>query len=378
MDLLPPEPADAFRMSLEDGEIVIEFGRADDSLPTGEAPGESAVRVTDRVRLPIETGRRLLHTLSALLQPHEANLRAALAKGLSPAAAAMAARPGQTSPRPAQDQSGEQAARLLRMVGEWDVPHNYERSFQLSDGVIRSNRFLLTLNAADIPGGARESVLAVCGRMGMPEQQRAAAAMHFDSAKCVHFGFEGDAGDVICKLYLERQIPGEESRNAHARGESVLLHIAFKWNMLRDESVTTRYLWYPLLKADDIARRFAVVYRNGPADSREIAMAFLRLATDAASGAESLQYLEVEEAENARRSFDLNLYNARLRMRDAEHLLQRARTHFNIRPGQFQALYDQIRTLSLGHLAGGVHRDGRDFFNVYYGVVGLPRFNSGL
>ena len=32
----------------------------------------------------------------------------------------------------------------------------------------------------------------------------------------------------------------------------------------------------------------------------------------------------------------------------------------------------------LGHLAGGVHRDGRDFFNVYYGATGLPRFNERL
>ena len=94
--------------------------------------------------------------------------------------------------------------------------------------------------------------------------------------------------------------------------------------------------------------------------------------------AERLQYLEVEELENGRRSFDLNVYNAGLTVKDAQPLLQRMRAHFNLRPGQFQALYDQIRGLSLGHLAGGVHRDGRDFFNVYYGVAGLPAFNRKL
>jgi hypothetical protein len=54
------------------------------------------------------------------------------------------------------------------------------------------------------------------------------------------------------------------------------------------------------------------------------------------------------------------------------------RSHFGVRPGQFQGLYDQIKLLSLGHLAGGVHRNGKDFFNVYYGVVGLPRFSARL
>ena len=62
-----------------------------------------------------------------------------------------------------------------------------------------------------------------------------------------------------------------------------------------------------------------------------------------------------------------------VQVKDIQHLLQRMRERFAIRPGQFQALYDQIKTMQLGHLAGGVHRDGQDFFNVYYGAVRLPR-----
>ena len=43
------------------------------------------------------------------------------------------------------------------------------------------------------------------------------------------------------------------------------------------------------------------------------------------------------------------------------------RDHFGIAPGRFQALYDQVKGKRFGHLAGGIHRDGRPFFNVYYG-----------
>ena len=59
-------------------------------------------------------------------------------------------------------------------------------------------------------------------------------------------------------------------------------------------------------------------------------------------------------------------------------LLGQMREMFDLRPGQWQALYDQIKGKALGHLAGGVHRDGRPFFNVYYGVVGLPHFTAGF
>ena len=94
--------------------------------------------------------------------------------------------------------------------------------------------------------------------------------------------------------------------------------------------------------------------------------------------AEKLQYLEVHEPGNGRRSFDLNLYNAKLVVKDVQPQLQAMRERYGVRPGQFQALYDQIKGKVLGHLAGGVHRDGRDFFNVYYGVGSFPQFHEAF
>ena len=374
MNLPPPSPGDAFRMLMDNGQVVIEFGRVD----RGKGPSdEAAVLVTDRVALPMETARRLLHTLESSLKPLETQLRLARAREMSPVDAARAARPSQAPSRPPPDRSGEDAARLLRLVGDWGVPHQYERSFRMSAGALQSNRFLLTVNRGDIPGNPVESVLAICDEMRIPAAQRAAAAQHFDSAHVVHFGFEGDAGSVICKLYLEQRIEPAEARLAHATGEPVLQHLAYKWSLTGPEHVTTRYHWYPLLTAEEIALRFAHVYRDGSPVSRDIATEFLNLAV-AQAPAEQLQYLEVEEVENDRRSFDLNVYNAHLAMKDVHPLLQRMRTHYGLRPGQFQALYDQIRGMSLGHLAGGVHRNGRDFFNVYYGVVGLPNYNRQL
>ncbi len=374
MDPMTVVPAEAFRLLREGDDVMIDFGRLDGvPIPSGAV----SIYLTDRITLPLETARRLLVWLDDSIAPHAARLRAEQTKAMAPAAAAAATRPDQSPQRPQHDISGERAAQLLRMVGGWGVPHQYERSLRLTEGGLQANRFLLTVNAKDIPGDALARSLEVCDRFQMPDRLRAVAAEHFAMAKCVHFGFEGNPNSVVCKLYLERDVPPHEVQQARAARQPVLLHLAFKWDLLRDAAVTTRYLWHPFLSAPQIEARLAEVYRDGPAESEAIARALLHLAAGQAP-AEHLQYLEVEEPETARRSFDLNVYNAKFQVKDIQGLLQQMRTRFAIRPGQFQALYDQIKGMPLGHLAGGVHRNGKDFFNLYYGAVGLPKFNGKL
>jgi hypothetical protein len=65
-------------------------------------------------------------------------------------------------------------------------------------------------------------------------------------------------------------------------------------------------------------------------------------------------------------------------VRDLVPQLLRLRDLYAIRPGQLQAVLDQVKARALGHLAGGVHRDGRGFFNVYYGVTAHPQFAARL
>ncbi len=74
------------------------------------------------------------------------------------------------------------------------------------------------------------------------------------------------------------------------------------------------------------------------------------------------------EDKNERRSFDLNLYDARLQIRDIYPVLKQMRDYFSLKPGDFQELYDQVKPKIIGHIAGGIHRNEKEFFNVYYGV----------
>jgi tryptophan halogenase len=374
MDKMTPALADAFRLNREGDDVLIDFGRLD-GVPV--PAGLVSIHITDRVTLPLECARRLLLWLDDAVAPHVARMRAEQVKGLAPAAAAAATRPDHVPQRPRHDPSGERAAQLLQAVGAWQVPHQYERSLRMMQGGLQANRFLLTVNTKDIPGDAAAAVLAICDQFDMPGQLRSVAAENFGMAKCVHFGFEGEPDSIVCKLYLEASVSADEASLARNMGEPVLLHRAFKWDLVKGGGVTSRYLWHPFLPAAEIGRRLDRIYQDGPAASAAVARAVLQAAAERAP-AEKLQYLEVEEPETSRRSFDLNLYNSNMHVRDIQSLLLRLREQYGIRPGQFQALYDQIKGMRLGHLAGGVHRDGRDFFNVYYGATGLPRFNGRL
>lgn len=359
--------ADALKVSVEAGDVVLEFGRI----------GPDKVAVADRVVMPVETARRLLTSLGDSLGRHAAALRAAEAKALPPGDAAEATRPGGTARAPL-DAAGEKGALLLGLVGDLGVPHQYERSLRISAAGLMANRFLLTVDRRDLLGDPRARLLEICDRMEMPPALRSEAEERFEMTSCAHFGFEGDPGNIVCKLYLERKVPDDEARRARENGQPVLLHLAFKWQVGGGTEVTTEYLWHPYLSAVEIERRLAEhVYRDGPQASLELASQVLTLAAGKVD-AGMLQYLEVQEPGNGRRSFDLNLYNAQLQVKDMQPALYRMRDLYAARPGQFQALYDQIKAKTLGHLAGGVHRNGKDFFNLYYGVTGLPLFNERL
>lgn len=256
MEPPPPMLADAFKLSVNGDQIIIEFGQ---DLGTA-AGGRPHIGVSDRIIIPRAIAQRLLVQMDDALKPHAAALRLEQAQALPPGQAAAAARPGSEPARPPVDEFGTRAAQLIRMVGDLGMPHQYERSFRLSRGSLQANRFLLTFNTRDVPGDARARVLDICDQMGMPGATRDAASEAFGMAHCLHLGFEGDGNAIICKLYLERSVPAEEARAARVALRPVLLHLAFKWDMRLGQAVTTRYQWLPALSAAEIGARFADIY----------------------------------------------------------------------------------------------------------------------
>jgi len=76
----------------------------------------------------------------------------------------------------------------------------------------------------------------------------------------------------------------------------------------------------------------------------------------------------VNEENNPRSSFDLNVYSANLRMKEVYPFLVQMCRHYSIPDETFQALYEQVKDMIFGHLAGGIDRKGKDFLTVYFGI----------
>ena len=262
--------------------------------------------------------------------------------------------------------SRDAASDLTEAVRSLGVRAGHEKSFRLSRGSISSNRFLLSISKASLGQNAQEKVEQVCARLVAPPALHEMIAKQFSSTAHVHFGFEDHGAGCLYKLYLESQISPRELEAQRP----VLMHRAIKWDPAQNARlVQTEYFWHPRLSLEMIQRRIA-----GSGGFNEITLVRIveRLLLSARSRLSrgSIGFLEVIEQNNPRRSFDLNLYDANLRICDVHPPLEHACRHFDVDLGAFQQVYNQAAACRFGHLAGGVHRDGQEFLTIYYGVEG--------
>lgn len=371
--------ADAFRMRLDEhGHVLLEFGHraADDALDPPANPA-GTFTASDRIVMAPDIARRLIDGLADAL-----GRGAAPAVSTEPRASApdRSVRPavlrtvpddalrqrGTTPLNAPPDPAAENAAWLMNAVREMAPAHYQERSFRIAPQSLQANRFLLSISSSQLPPDASARAWAICRHLGIPAGLRPQFEQEFARGDHVHFGFEGEPGKVMCKVYFERTVTGLDAARSRETGEPALQYVAFKWNCDRDEHVVSRYHWHAGLSLAAIEGRLAKICEPASPALLEMARSVVRAAA-ARLPPERLLYLEVTEDGQPRQSFDVNFYDARLQMRDLQPMLFAMRDHFGIRPGQFQALYDQLKTKPMGHLAGGVHRDGQEFFNVYFG-----------
>jgi tryptophan 7-halogenase len=202
----------------------------------------------------------------------------------------------------------------------------------------------------------------------MPASFADALPASLEGADIVHFGYEGGPGYEVYKIYLEyasqvRRAMAVMSRNA------VLVHLAYKWAPQRpDSGAVTRYTWVPCRTRVEIESKLrALVPANEAPGALRCALRLLaRVAAFADTG--QLFLMEVEEPGNPRRSCDLNVYDAELRLSQIADLVEAALVDFAVPQPQARAALDRSRDPALGHLSAGVGRGGQEFVTIYYGV----------
>lgn len=256
---------------------------------------------------------------------------------------------------PARRSETRDSGQVLLDALEGHAFEGFEQSFKLFDGALLANRFLAGINRARLSVAELDRI---CVRLGMPAPLLEAMRAEAKRATTVHFGYEEGVTSSIFKVYLEFAGDLHGSR-------PVLLHSAMKWDVQHPERATRgRYTCIPGAAPADIVLRVRDIARGPSRDACEriLAVAFER--------SFALMYLDVSETENERRSFDINLHAAQLRVAEVQQPLLDACERYGVPLARLDALFARIGATRLAHISAGTNRDGQDFLTVYYAPDG--------
>lgn len=254
----------------------------------------------------------------------------------------------------------------FQVVESMGVPCGYERSFKIVGGSILANRYLLGI---ETKRAGAHSFLDACRRLGMPASQQVQFLEELPRANLVFLGFEAEEnGGAIYKVYLEFWDHVRRLRQLRDGDASPLLsHRGFKWRH-NDPTrhVVTDYHWIADIACGEILARIDDVYGRLPEAAGADTVRDIISRADLRTPGGRYIYVEVSEAGNARRSFDLNLYAAGMRVDDIRSPIQGAAMRLGATSGSFDRLMALVSDKLFGHVSGGVGRDGREYLTIYY------------
>jgi hypothetical protein len=358
--------ADVFRLSADDREITLTFGK---KTTTDPGTGETVLEVSDRVILGPATAERLLGILGHAVRDYEWK-HGSLGGDPLPPAPQLKGPPAGRVVASLTEGIPAQAAELLRTIESLEVRPVLERSFKMSGGTLLPNRFLWGFKRDSLTEARAEKLWEICARLAMPPSLLKDFRAGVGDANVVFFGFEENARGWRYKAYLEfgDRLARVRAANPDAP-EPVLIYLGFKWDANDPaRSSVARYTCHPALSAPDMVERMrAAFYGPAAGPSFEIARAIVEQAAGRV-GNERFLYFETTEDDNPRNSFDINLYNARLRVEDVYPLLLKACQHFGIASEAFLGAYLPVRAATFGHVTGGMDREGKDFLSIYFGA----------
>lgn len=185
----------------------------------------------------------------------------------------------------------------------------------------------------------------------------------------VYFGFEGNENSCFYKVYLDfwDKITKELDHKSN-KLEPVILGLGFKWNPLDNgQGRISTYTCYPLISVKVMLQKISRIYDHHP-KILQIINSLIHYVTSKTMNDSSFIYLEMNEENNSRISFDINLYKANLQIQDIYPFLCQMCEHYSLSTEVFNLLYGRINTKILGHLSGGIDKEGKDFLTIYYEV----------
>jgi hypothetical protein len=283
--------------------------------------------------------------------------------------------PALSQPFPTRVRADQKAILLLQLVKDLNVEYGFERSFKMYKETMLANRFLVGFRRDTIRKKPNETILDICKKIEMPEDFLEAFRENLPETNIVLFGFEENDRTSVVKAYLEFGGRIREALEENPYNPSpFIIHLGFKWDASANTRRTlSRYTCYPAISVQNILDRISDIYDDHKyRKSFDVAKGMVELASSRIGEGEFL-YVEVDEENNPRKSFDMNIYRAKLQLTELYPLLLKMCHHYSIRSEEFHLLYDSVKTQIFGHLSGGIDREGRDFLTVYFREKGIPQ-----
>ncbi len=260
--------------------------------------------------------------------------------------------------------------RFLALFKELNIRFGYEESCKLCQGRLLADRCLVSFGRSDICGADGDLALVknVLRELTAPPSCDAWLARHSTGAGVIHFGFEADGDARVHKIYLEYVRDAREALEAPGGPQApVLVHRALKWRAGTGEMRETHYR---LLPRDGLTLDERLVQQAGEGEQRlavGMTRGILREALTRAKP-DDLILLDVADIDSARHSFDLQLYDAGLRLANVEAKAIEFGKALDIPAASLTDFFEKRMALPLGHIAGGQDAEGSAFATLYYGA----------
>ena len=259
--------------------------------------------------------------------------------------------------------------RLLAATRPFHGRGGCERSVKIVTGGLFADRFLLSFHKRAFGPDPLPAIERIAAALSLPEAYRAPLREHLHAADIIHFGYEGTKAGTTYKLYLEfATVFRAGLAAAQSRGETLLLHHAFKWDPAEPRRrAVAQYCALPCRTLADFEQALASLAGEGSPAVLRLAEALLGRSLTRAK-LDDLLLMAVEEPGSPRRSFDLNLYPAGLALASVLPDLDLMLRQLMISPVEGRRVLDRFADRTLGHVSGGTGRGGEDFVTLYFGA----------
>ena len=255
---------------------------------------------------------------------------------------------------------------LIKLVETLRAPYGLERSVKIAPGALFDDRCLVSVHRSALGQAPADRLAAMARALGIPARfadslpEALRAPTSCTSATKAGRASKSKNRFRICVPRASRHGGGERGSRACASRLQVGAERP-------DGAAVTRYSWTPCRTRAEAEGKLRALMpaREAPRALRCALSLLSRLAGLAESG--QLLMMEVEEPGNPRRSCDLNVYDAELRLSHIADLIDAAVTDFAVPRSRAR----RVRLgagFALGHLSARVGRGGEEFVTIYYGI----------